>query len=117
MACSASVEESAANLTRAALYVTSCFSLTAFKILSLSWKFAILTIMCLAVSLFGFLLIGTLCVSDQPGVSLAGSGSGLHSHLSRRHLPPRVWMNVFLTPLLLDLHANDFLAVLVALCF
>ena len=30
---------------------------------SLSWNFAILIMMCLEVGLFGFLLIGTLCVS------------------------------------------------------
>ena len=45
------------------MYVTSCFSLAAFKILSLSWNFDILIKMCLAVGLFGFLLFGTLCVS------------------------------------------------------
>ncbi|KAF6099747.1 hypothetical protein HJG60_011485 [Phyllostomus discolor] len=32
-------------------------------ILSFSWNFAILIMMCLEVGLFGFLLIGTLCVS------------------------------------------------------
>ena len=49
---SVSIEKSAANLIRAPLYVISCFSLAAFKILSLSWKFAILIMMCLAVGLF-----------------------------------------------------------------
>ena len=47
----------------APFYVTSCFSLAAFKILSLSWNFAILIMMCLRVGLFGFLFIGTLCAS------------------------------------------------------
>ena len=50
-------------LPKALFYVTSSFSLDAFKILSLSWNFVILIMMCLAVGLFGFLLIGTLCVS------------------------------------------------------
>ena len=35
LACSVSVEKSAANLIGFPLYVTSCFSLAAFKILSL----------------------------------------------------------------------------------
>ena len=39
------------------------FSLAAFKILSLSWNFAILIMMYLAVGLFGFLLIRTLYAS------------------------------------------------------
>ena len=42
----------------APLYVTSYFSLTAFKILSLSWNFSTLIMMCLTVDLFGFLLLG-----------------------------------------------------------
>ncbi|KAF6094921.1 hypothetical protein HJG60_011985 [Phyllostomus discolor] len=45
------------------LHVTSCFSLAAFKILSLSWYFAILIMICLEVALFRFLLFGTFCVS------------------------------------------------------
>ena len=63
LASSVSIEKSAASHIGAPLYVTSCFSLAAFRILSLSWNFAILIMMCLEVGLFGFLLIGTLCVS------------------------------------------------------
>ena len=55
---SVSIENLVSKLIRAPLYVTSCFSLAAFKILSLSWNFAILFMMCLAVGLFGFLLLG-----------------------------------------------------------
>ena len=36
-------------------YVTCCFSLVAFNILSLSLNFAILIIVCLSVVLFGFI--------------------------------------------------------------
>ena len=61
LAWSVSIEKSVANLIGAPLSVTSYFSLGAFKILSLSWNFAILIMMCLAVGLFGFLLLGTLC--------------------------------------------------------
>ena len=44
------------------LYVASCFSLAAFKILSLSFIFAILIIMYLGVDLFRFILFGSVCV-------------------------------------------------------
>ena len=67
LAHSVSVEKSAASLIGAPLYVTSCFSFAAFKILSFSWHFAILIMMCLAVGLFGFLLIETLCFLDLCG--------------------------------------------------
>ena len=50
-------------LMGAPFYVTSCFSLAAFKILYLTSNFVILIMICLEVGLFGFLLIGTLCVS------------------------------------------------------
>uniref|UniRef100_K9IHF4 Uncharacterized protein n=1 Tax=Desmodus rotundus TaxID=9430 RepID=K9IHF4_DESRO len=63
LAWSISIEKSAASLIGAPLYVTSYFSLAAFKILSLSWNFAILIIMFLEVGLLGFLFIETLCAS------------------------------------------------------
>ena len=58
-----SIDKSAANLIGVPLYVTSCFSLAAFRILSLSLNFAILIVMCFGVGLFWFLLIGTLSAS------------------------------------------------------
>ena len=45
------------------LEVTKCFSLRAFKILSLSLTFVILIMICLGVGLFGFILFGILCLS------------------------------------------------------
>ena len=44
-------------------YVTCCFSLAAFNILSLCLVFVSLISMCLAVFLLGFILYGTLCAS------------------------------------------------------
>ena len=64
LALSVSIEKSAASLIRAPLYVTSCFSLGAFKILSLSCTIAVLIMVCLEVGLFGLLLIRTLCFLD-----------------------------------------------------
>ena len=45
------------------LYVTCCFSLAAFNILSLCLVFVSLNIMFLGVFLLGFILYGTLCTS------------------------------------------------------
>ena len=45
------------------LYVTCCFSLAAFNILSLCLVFVGLISMCLSVFLLGFILYGTLCAS------------------------------------------------------
>ena len=61
-------------MTQYPLYVTSRFSLVAFKILSLSWNFSILIMMCLAVGLFRFLLLGTLCFLDLCDFSLIKLG-------------------------------------------
>ena len=63
MAWSVSIEKSVSSLIWTPLYVTSCFSLAAFKILSLFWNYAIFIMVCLEIDLFGFLLMGTLCVS------------------------------------------------------
>ena len=45
------------------MYVTCCFSLAAFNILSFYLVFGSLIIMCLGVFLLGFILYGTLCAS------------------------------------------------------
>ena len=45
------------------LYVTCCFSLDAFNILSLCLIFVSLISMCLGMFLLGFILCGTLCAS------------------------------------------------------
>ena len=45
------------------LYVTCCFSLAAFNILSLCLIFVSLINMCLGMFLLGFILYGTLCTS------------------------------------------------------
>lgn len=60
-----SAEKSAGSLTGVPLFVTSCFSLAAFKILSWSLTFDILITLCLTMGLFGFIFFGTLWVSCQ----------------------------------------------------
>lgn len=55
-----SAEESADSIMVVPLYFTSCFSLTAFKILFLTVDSLI---MCFGVDLFGCILFGTFCDS------------------------------------------------------
>ena len=58
--CSVSAERSAVKRMGFPLYVTCCFSLATFNILSLCLVFASLISMCLGVFLLGFMLYGTL---------------------------------------------------------
>ena len=60
LACKVSFEKSADNFMRNPLYVTSCFSLAAFKIFYLSLTSGTLIIICLRVGLFASILFGTL---------------------------------------------------------
>ena len=63
LACRVSAELSAVKPMGFPLYVTCCFSLTAFNILSLCLVFVSLSSMCLGVFLLGFILYGTHCAS------------------------------------------------------
>ena len=63
LACRVSAESSAPNHTGVRLYVTCCFSITAFNILPLCLVLVSLISMCLGVFLLGFILYGTLCAS------------------------------------------------------
>ena len=58
-----SAERSAVKRMGFPLYVTCCFSLAAFHILSLCLAFVSLISMCLGMLLLGFILYGTLCAS------------------------------------------------------
>ena len=61
--CRVSAERSAVKHMDFPLYVTCCFSLNAFNILSLCLIFVSLISMCLVVFLFGFILCVTLFAS------------------------------------------------------
>ena len=63
LACRVSAERSAVKHMGFHLYVTCCFCLAAFNILSLCLVFVSLNIMFLGVFLLGFILCGTLCTS------------------------------------------------------
>ena len=60
LACQICFEKSADSLMGTPLYITNFFSLSAFKILSLSLTFSILIMMCLGVGLFASVLFETL---------------------------------------------------------
>ena len=63
LVCRVSAERSAVKYMGFPLYVTCCFSLAAFNILSFYLVFVSLISMCLGVFLLGFILYGTLCAS------------------------------------------------------
>ena len=63
LACRVSAERSAVKCMGFPLYVTYCFFLAAFNILSLCLVFISLINMSLGVFLLGFILYGTLCAS------------------------------------------------------
>ena len=52
------------------LYITCCFSLPAFNILSLCLVFVSLSNMCLGMFLLGFILYGTLCLLGFPDMEM-----------------------------------------------
>ena len=68
LACRVSAERSAVKHMGFPLYITSCFSLAGFNILSLCLVFVSLISMCLGVFLLGFILYGTLCASGLDGL-------------------------------------------------
>ena len=63
LACRVSAKRSAVKSMGFPLYVTFCFSLAVFNILSLCFIFVSLISMCLGMFLLGFILYGTVCTS------------------------------------------------------
>ena len=79
LACRVSAERSAVKHMEFPLYVTCCFSLAAFSILSLCLVFVSLINMCLGVFLLGFILYGTLCSFFNFSSSMLGKFSTIIS--------------------------------------
>ena len=89
------------------LYVTCCFSLAAFNILSLCLVFVSLMSICLNIFLLGFLLYGTLCAS-WTWLTISFSMSGKFSTIISSKIfaypffvssspgTPIIWMLVYL---------------------
>ena len=63
LVCRVSAERSVVKCMVCLLYVTYCFSLSAFNILSLCLVCVSLISMCLGMFFLGFILYGTLCAS------------------------------------------------------
>ena len=74
------------------LYVTCCFSLAAFNILSLCLVFFCLISMCLGMFLLGFLLYGTLCLLDLIDYFLFHVGEIFNYNLFRNFLIPFLFL-------------------------
>ena len=90
------------------LYVTCCFSLSAFNILSLCLAFVSLISMCLGVFLLGFILYGTLCPS-WTWLTISFSMLGKFSTIitSNFFSYPFLFLFFFLDPYNLNIDAFD----------
>ena len=83
-----SAERSADKPMRFPLYVTCCFSLAAFNILSLCLVFVSLISMCLGVFLLGLILYGTLHLLDLIDYFLFHVGEIFNHNLIKNFLIP-----------------------------
>ena len=77
------------------LYVTFCFSLAAFNILSLCLVFVSLISMCLGVFLLGFMLYGTVCLLDLINYFLFRVGEIFNYNLFKNFLIPFLFLFFF----------------------
>ena len=85
------------------LYVTCCFSLAAFNILSLCLVSVSLISMCLDVFLLGFILYGTLCLLDLIDCFLFHAVEIFNYNLFRSFLIPFLFLFFFWIPIILML--------------
>ena len=90
LACRVSAERSAVKYMGFPLYVTCCFSLAAFNILSLCLVFVSVMSMCLGMFLLGFILYETLCAS-WTWLTISFSGLGKFSTI----ISPKTFLNPF----------------------
>ena len=93
--CRVSAERSAIKCMGFPLYVTCCFSLAAFNILSLCLVFVSLISMCLGVFLVGFFLYGTLCLLNLIDYFLFHIGDIFNYNLFKNFLLPFLFLFFF----------------------
>ena len=99
LACRVSAERSAVKPMGFPLYVTCCFSLAAFNILSLCLICVSLISMCLGVFLLGFILYGTLfCLLDWVEYLLFHVGEVFNYNLFKNFLIPFLFIFFFWGP-------------------
>ena len=89
------------------LYVTYCFSLAAFNILSLCLVFVSLINMCLGVFLLGFILYGTLCFLNLINYFLFHVGEIYNYNLFKNFLIPFVFLFFLWDPYYSNVAAFD----------
>ena len=93
------------------LYVTCCFSLAAFNILSLCLVFVSLISMCLSVFLLGFILCGTLCHLDSIDYFLFHGGENFNYNLFKNFLISFLFFFFFWDPYNSNVCAFDILSL------
>ena len=98
LACRVSAERPAVKHMGFRLYVTFCFSLAAFHIIS--WCLVIVSLigMCLGVFLLGFILYETLCLLDLLGYFLFYVGEIFNYNLFKNCLIPFLSLFFFWDP-------------------
>ena len=89
------------------LYVTCCFSLVSFNILSLCLVFVSLISMCFGMFLLGFILYGTLCLLDLIDYFLFHTGEIFNYNLFKNFLMPFFFLFLFWDPYNSNIGAFD----------
>ena len=100
LACRVSAERSAVKCMGFPLYVTCCFSLAAFNILSLCLVFVSLISMCLGVFFLRFTLYGTLHLLDLTDYFLFHIGEIFNYNLFKNFLIPFFFSSSFGTAII-----------------
>ena len=98
LACRVSAERSVVKRMGFPLYVTCCFSLASFNILSLCLIFVSLISICLGMFLLGFILYGTLCLLDLIDYFLFHVGEIFNYNLVKNFLIPFLFLFFFWDP-------------------
>ena len=106
-ACRVSAERSAGRHMGFPLYVTCCFSLAAFNILSLCLVFVSLITMCLGVSLWVYPVWDSLCLLGLIDYFISHVGEIFNCNLFKNVLIPFLFVVVFWGPYNLNVGSFD----------